>query len=158
MTAYAIFDVEIYDMKRYGEYMARVQPALEAAGGRYLSRGGEHKVYEGDWLPRRLVLVEFPSVADLESFYYGPVYAEFKSLRDDCSSGRLVGVGVCSFPLVSFRGEEPLFTLSRRSNRHIWVCCVSPLWWKQTCRNVGFRLGRDISLPFNSAPNRSILV
>jgi len=92
MTAYAIFDVEIYDMKRYGEYMSKVQPALEAAGGRYLARGGEHKVYEGDWLPRRLVLVEFPSVADMESFYYGSVYGEFKSLRDDCSSGRLVGV------------------------------------------------------------------
>jgi uncharacterized protein (DUF1330 family) len=92
MTAYAIFDVEIYDMERYGKYMAQVQPALEAAGGRYLSRGGEHKVYEGDWIPRRLVLVEFPSIADMESFYYGPTYAEFKSLRDDCSSGRLVGV------------------------------------------------------------------
>jgi uncharacterized protein (DUF1330 family) len=33
MSAYAIFDVEIYDMERYREYMARVQPALEAAGG-----------------------------------------------------------------------------------------------------------------------------
>lgn len=92
MPAYAIFDVEIYDMERYREYMAKVQPALEAAGGRYLVRGGEHKVYEGDWLPRRLVIVEFPSVADMESFYYGSAYAEFKSLRDDCSSGRLVGV------------------------------------------------------------------
>jgi uncharacterized protein (DUF1330 family) len=92
MSAYAIFDVEIYDLERYREYMVRVQPALEAAGGSYLSRGGEHKVYEGDWVPRRLVIVEFPSFAALESFYYGPVYAELKSLRDDCSSGRLVGV------------------------------------------------------------------
>ena len=92
MSAYAIFDVEIYDMEAYREYMVRVQPALEAAEGRYLCRGGEHKVYEGDWVPRRLVIVEFPSVAALERFYYGPVYAEFKSLRDDCSSGRLVGV------------------------------------------------------------------
>ena len=92
MKAYVIFDVEIYDMKRYGEYMARVKPALEAAGGRYLSRGGEHKVYEGDWKPRRVVLIEFPSVANWEEFYEGPIYQGLKSIRDECSSVRLVSV------------------------------------------------------------------
>ena len=40
MAAYLIFDVEIHDMARYQEYMARVKPALEAAGARYLARGG----------------------------------------------------------------------------------------------------------------------
>jgi hypothetical protein len=29
--------------------MAGVKPALEAAGGKYLARAGEHRVYEGDW-------------------------------------------------------------------------------------------------------------
>ena len=92
MKAYVIFDVEIYDMKRYGEYMARVKPALEVAGGRYLSRGGGHKVYEGDWKPRRVVLIEFPSVANWEEFYEGPIYQGLKSIRDECSSVRLVSV------------------------------------------------------------------
>ncbi|MEH6635165.1 MAG: DUF1330 domain-containing protein [Halioglobus sp.] len=92
MTAYVIFDVEIYDMKRYGEYMARVKPALEVAGGCYLSRGGGHKVYEGDWKPRRIVLIEFPSVANWEEFYEGPIYQGLKSIRDECSSVRLVSV------------------------------------------------------------------
>jgi uncharacterized protein (DUF1330 family) len=48
VTAYAIFDVEIHDSERYKEFMAQIKPALEAAGARYLSRGGAHKVYEGD--------------------------------------------------------------------------------------------------------------
>jgi len=92
MTAYVIFDVEIYDVKRYGEYMARVKPALEAVGGRYLSRGGKHKVYEGDWKPRRIVLIELPSVAKFEEFYEGPIYQGLKSMRNECSSVRLVSV------------------------------------------------------------------
>ncbi len=92
MTAYAIFDVEILDLERYQDFMAQVKPALEAAGAKYLSRGGAHKVYEGDWIPRRIVLFEFPSVDVFEEFYYGEVYQNLKSIRDECSSARLVSV------------------------------------------------------------------
>lgn len=92
MSAYAIFDVEIHDLERYQEFMKKVKPALEAAGARYLSRGGAHKVYEGDWSPRRIVLLEFPSVGAFEDFYFGEIYQNLKSIRDECSSARLVSV------------------------------------------------------------------
>ena len=82
MTAYAIFDVDIHDMPKYQEFMAAVKPALEAAGGRYLARGGAHKVYEGDWQPHRIVLLEFPTVTKFEEFYNGPVYSGLKELRN----------------------------------------------------------------------------
>jgi uncharacterized protein (DUF1330 family) len=92
MPAYVIFDVEIRDPARYQEFMVGVKPALEAAGARYLARGGAHKVYEGDWAPRRIVLLEFPSVEVWETFYNGPTYQGLKSIRDECSSARLVSV------------------------------------------------------------------
>ena len=92
MAAYLIFDVEIRDMVRYQQFMTRVKPALEAAGARYLARGGPHKVYEGDWSPRRLVLIEFPSAEAAQTFYDGPVYQGLKQIRDECSSARLVMV------------------------------------------------------------------
>lgn len=92
MSAYAIFDVDIRDPVRYQEFMAGVKPALEKAGAKYLARGGAHKVYEGDWLPRRIVLLEFPSVDAWEEFYNGPTYQGLKSVRDECSSARLVSV------------------------------------------------------------------
>lgn len=91
MSAYVIFDVEIHDPTMYQEFMKGVRPALEAAGGRYLARAGQHKVYEGDWLPRRIVILEFPSVAAWEAFYEGP-YQALKAIRDKCSSARLVSV------------------------------------------------------------------
>ena len=92
MSAYVIFDVEIRDPSRYQDFMKQVKPALDAAGAKYLARGGALKVYEGEWTPRRIVLLEFPSVAAWESFYYGPVYQGLKSFRDECSSARLVSV------------------------------------------------------------------
>ena len=92
MSVYVIFDVEIRDMVRYQEFVKGVKPAVEAAGGRYLARGGALKVYEGDWQPRRIVIFEFPSVEAFESFYNGDVYRELKPLRDACSSARLVSV------------------------------------------------------------------
>ncbi len=92
MSAYVIFDVEIRDMARFQDFMKAVKPALEAAGGRYLARGGTHKVYEGDWQPRRLTIFEFPTLAEFEAFYYGPIYRQIKPIRDECSSARLVAV------------------------------------------------------------------
>ena len=92
MAAYAIFDVDIRDMKKYQEFMAGVKPALEKAGAKYLARGGTHKVYEGNWSPRRIVLLEFPSVEAFEAFYNGDTYRSLKAIRDACSSARLVSV------------------------------------------------------------------
>jgi hypothetical protein len=37
-------------------------------------------------------MIEFPSVAAWEAFYFGPVYQGLKSIRDECSSARLVCV------------------------------------------------------------------
>lgn len=92
MSAYVIFDVEIRDMSKYQEFTIGVKPAVEAAGGMYLARGGAHKVHEGSWEPRRIVILEFPSVAVWDDFYTGPVYQGLKSIRDECSSARLVSV------------------------------------------------------------------
>ncbi len=81
MAAYVIFDVEISDMEQYQEYMRQVKPVIEAAGGRYLVRGGPHKVVEGNWYPRRLVLLEFPSMAVAQDFYLSLEYQALKALR-----------------------------------------------------------------------------
>ena len=92
MTAYVMFDVDIRDSVRYQKFMTGVKLALEAAGARYLARGGEHRVYEGDWMPRRLVLLELPSIDAWEAFYNGPTYQDLKGIRDECSFSRLVSV------------------------------------------------------------------
>jgi len=92
MSCYAIFDVTITDLDRYKEYMAQVKPVIEAAGARYLVRGGAHEVLEGDWHPTRLVVLEFASVAAAQAFYQCPEYRALKALRESCSRANLVMV------------------------------------------------------------------
>ena len=92
MAAYLIFDVEIHDMAEYGKFMAAVKPAIEAGGGKYLVRGGAHKVLEGDWQPTRLVMFEFPSMEAAEGFYNGPVYRDLKPVRLASSTARALVV------------------------------------------------------------------
>jgi uncharacterized protein (DUF1330 family) len=91
VPAYVIFDVEIRDPARYQDFMDQdfmdqVKPALRAVGARCRARGGAHKVHEGDWSPRRIVILEFPSEA------VWPVYQGLKHIRNECSSARLVSV------------------------------------------------------------------
>jgi uncharacterized protein (DUF1330 family) len=92
MAYYVIVDVTIHDLPKYQEYMARVKPMIEAAGGRYLVRGGTQIVLEGDWKPTRLVLFEFPSLAAAQSFFTDPAYRPLKALRMAASSANIVGV------------------------------------------------------------------
>lgn len=92
MAYYVIFDVTIHDLPKYQDYMAKIKPVIEASGGRYLVRGGQHIVIEGDWKPTRLVIFEFPSVEAAQSFYASPAYQPLKALRLEASSANIVGV------------------------------------------------------------------
>jgi uncharacterized protein (DUF1330 family) len=61
-------------------------------GAASLARGGPLTVYEGDWQPPRIVLMEFPSQQAWESFYFGADYEAIKPIRDEVSTGRMIGV------------------------------------------------------------------
>jgi uncharacterized protein (DUF1330 family) len=92
MAYYVIFDVVIHDLPKYKEYMEKVRPLVEAAGGRYLARGGAHVVVEGSWNPTRLVLFEFPSFEAVQSFYTSPAYQPLKAMRQEAGTADIVGV------------------------------------------------------------------
>jgi uncharacterized protein (DUF1330 family) len=62
MAAYVIVETEITDPERYERYRAAAAAAVAAAGGRYLARGGELAVLEGDWQPPRLVVLKLEQV------------------------------------------------------------------------------------------------
>jgi uncharacterized protein (DUF1330 family) len=104
---YVILDVAIRDVERYVTYMEQVAPALEDAGGRYLARGGTLTVYEGGWSPPRIVLLEFPSQRAWESFYYGAEYEGIKTIRDEVSTSRLVGVEGLAPDMPASRAPRP---------------------------------------------------
>ncbi|WP_429807358.1 DUF1330 domain-containing protein [Ensifer sp. B1-9] len=90
MAAYLIADVEITDAAAFEQYIQEV-PATEARyGGRYLGRGGATQVLEGDWEPHRLVIVEFPDMQALLSWYQSPDYQRLKTIRERCARTRIM--------------------------------------------------------------------
>ena len=94
MSAYWIAHVDVTDSKTYGEYAKLATIAIESHGGKFLARGGEYKVYEGNCRPRN-VLVEFPTLDDAEKCYNSEIYQRaltFSKLSSDRDVILLQGV------------------------------------------------------------------
>ncbi|GAB4345992.1 MAG: DUF1330 domain-containing protein [Gammaproteobacteria bacterium] len=90
---YVVVDVRIDDMEEYRKYMEGARPIAEKHGGKYLVRGGEFTVVEGDYFqPRRLVIIRFPSKADFEAFYNSPEYQKVRQIRLPVSDMVMIGV------------------------------------------------------------------
>jgi uncharacterized protein (DUF1330 family) len=92
MAAYLVADTEIVDHHTYDEYKSRVAPLIAKFGGRFLVRGGKHTVLEGTWQPHRLVVIEFPDMEALRSWYNSPEYAPLLALRQPAANDHLVAV------------------------------------------------------------------
>ncbi|MFT4103697.1 MAG: DUF1330 domain-containing protein [Burkholderiaceae bacterium] len=81
MSAYVIVETQVTDPTRYEAYRALSPAAVEAAGGRFVVRGGRCETLEGDWHPSRVVVLEFPTYAQARAFYDSPLYAEAREAR-----------------------------------------------------------------------------
>lgn len=92
MPAYVIVETDIHDPDQYERYKQASPGAVAAGGGRFLARGGELSVLEGDWHPKRLVVLEFENLDAAERFYASPIYQEAKRLREGAASLNMVAV------------------------------------------------------------------
>ena len=92
MAAYVIVDIEVTDPAGFEEYRRMVVPTLSALGGKYLARGGPTEVLEGDWVPRRLVILEFESIARAKAWLESPLYREARELRLRCARTNMVAI------------------------------------------------------------------
>lgn len=90
MPAYVIVNVDVADPVRYEDYKKMVPPSLAAYGGRFVVRGGQVDVREGNWKPKRLVILEFPSAERAGAWYDSAEYADAKALRHATSTAELV--------------------------------------------------------------------
>ena len=92
MPAYIIVNIEVTDPEAFGRYREAVPPVIAAHGGRYLVRGGDLHVMEGapDW--KRLVVLEFASLAAARAFYGSADYAPLLALRLAASRCEMVMV------------------------------------------------------------------
>jgi uncharacterized protein (DUF1330 family) len=62
MAAYVISDLEVRDPGLVEEYRRLAATSIAKQGGRYIVRGGETETVEGNWAPKLIVIVEFPTM------------------------------------------------------------------------------------------------
>jgi uncharacterized protein (DUF1330 family) len=92
MSAYVVVEVEVLDPERYETYKQLAPPSIAQYGGRYVARGGEVTTLEGTWAPKRLVILEFPSVDQAKAWWNSPEYAEAKALRQAVARTQMIVV------------------------------------------------------------------
>jgi uncharacterized protein (DUF1330 family) len=92
MPAYVIVETDVHDPEQYERYKAASPEAVRSGGGRFVARGGELAVLEGDWSPSRLVILEFPDLEAARRWYDSPEYAGAKRLREGAADLRMVAV------------------------------------------------------------------
>ena len=95
MAGYSVSDINVKNPEAYKEYMALAAPLVAKFGGRYLVRGGQVTPGEGDWTPKRVVILEFPDNESLMAFRNSPEYAPVGEIRHkaaDTKSFRVEGI------------------------------------------------------------------
>ena len=92
MSAYIIVDIAVHDPEKYKEYVSVAPGFVEKHQGKYVVRGGNVTVAEGDWHPERLVVVEFPSKEHANAFLQDPEYQAVAAIRHAATTSKMLVV------------------------------------------------------------------
>lgn len=79
--AYFIIDVKINDSEGIRPYQAAVEKTFTAFGGKRIVAGGKIDVLEGDAPRGRVVIVQFPSMAQAHAWHESLAYQAIVSHR-----------------------------------------------------------------------------
>ncbi|HST29842.1 MAG TPA: DUF1330 domain-containing protein [Chthoniobacterales bacterium] len=81
MSAYIIVEIEITDPVGYEDYKKQAASTVHKYDGKYIVRGGKTEVLEGDWIPKRIVVLEFPTAARAKEWLNCEEYREPRKMR-----------------------------------------------------------------------------
>ena len=81
MKAFVVAAGTLKDESMFSEYRKAVPATIEAFGGKFVVRGGNLKLLEGEWPHPYLVILEFPSREAAERWYRSPEYQKIIGLR-----------------------------------------------------------------------------
>ena len=87
---YIIGQITITNAENYKAYASSTEQIIKKFGGKYLVRGGEQEIKEGNPSGNRNVVVEFESTERANAFYNSKEYAKIIDIRKDNSEGYFV--------------------------------------------------------------------
>ena len=92
MSAYVIADVTVTDADQMAQYREWSTKAATEFGATFIVRGGAITVFEGDWKPSRVVILQFPSSDVAKKWYASETYQHAITLRKNAGVMRMVMV------------------------------------------------------------------
>jgi uncharacterized protein (DUF1330 family) len=92
MSAYVIVEIDIVDPAGYEEYKKLASATVERYGGKYIVRGGAVETLEGDWKPKRIVVLQFDSMQHAKEWLNCEEYREPRKMRHRTARTRMVVV------------------------------------------------------------------
>jgi uncharacterized protein (DUF1330 family) len=90
MSAYVIVEIEIVDPVGYEEYKKLAGATVEKYGGKYIVRGGAVETLEGDWNPKRIVILEFESMQRAKEWLNCEEYREPRKMRQRTAKTKMI--------------------------------------------------------------------
>ena len=93
MKGYVVVDTEVRDTEAFAEFVAGNVAAVASNAGRYLVRTNDVEQVEGDWAPKRFVIIEFDSVEAARGFVAATYGAPDAAGRRDWTSRVLIAEG-----------------------------------------------------------------
>ena len=89
MAGYVIANVVWKDPESLAVYKRLMPSSVEKYGGRFLVRGGDVEVLEGEWSPA-LVVIEFPTVDQAKQWYSSEEYRPALEIRQRAADNELL--------------------------------------------------------------------
>jgi uncharacterized protein (DUF1330 family) len=91
MPTYIVGDIHITDPAAYDAHVPRALATIARFGGRVIA-GGDSKVdlLEGDPIPERFFIIEFPTADAARRWYRSDDYQEALKVRQSTSHGRVL--------------------------------------------------------------------
>ena len=90
MSAYVIVEIDIVDRVGYEEYKKQAAATVHNYGGKYIVRGGKSEVLEGDWQPKRIVILQFDSMDRAKEWLNCEEYREPRKLRHKTAHTKMI--------------------------------------------------------------------
>ena len=88
MSAYIIADVTVTNEEQMTEYRVWSSRAMQEHGAEVVVRGGAIEPLEGGWVPQRVVVLKFASLAAARAYYAPTTTAKPISTPASCAKAR----------------------------------------------------------------------
>jgi uncharacterized protein (DUF1330 family) len=92
MSTYVMADITVTDPEQMAKYREWSTKAAAEFGASFIVRGGAIEVFEGDWKPSRVVILQFADSATAKKWYASETYQHAITLRKNAGVMRMVMV------------------------------------------------------------------